>query len=292
MTADDPRSPSRPARARRLHPAGERRATRTATCSAPPTGSRSRRPLVHAARRRDRRLRAAAGTARAVTGGVRPGELPRHGQRGDGRRPATRRRPLRRRRHDRRDDARRHVARAPRRRGPRHALQLRRRTSAVRPIPTRSGGSSTVSHRSVGTSCCTSTPPTFPRTPALLDRMPCPYVIDHMARVPVEAGIDQAPFQSLAEAARRRTGVGEDLRGRAPHRRRSAAVRRRRAVRPGAHRGGTRPCPVGHRLAAPQRAPHARRRGPRRPARPTSPPTRRPATRSWSTTRSGSTTSR
>lgn len=31
----------------------------------------------------------------------------------------------------------------------------------------------------------------------MLDRMPCPYVIDHMARVPVEAGIEQAPFQSL-----------------------------------------------------------------------------------------------
>jgi predicted TIM-barrel fold metal-dependent hydrolase len=31
----------------------------------------------------------------------------------------------------------------------------------------------------------------------LLDRMPCPYVIDHMARVPVTHGVDQAPFQSL-----------------------------------------------------------------------------------------------
>jgi predicted TIM-barrel fold metal-dependent hydrolase len=31
----------------------------------------------------------------------------------------------------------------------------------------------------------------------LLDRMPCPYVIDHMARVPVVGGIDQEPFQAL-----------------------------------------------------------------------------------------------
>ncbi len=33
----------------------------------------------------------------------------------------------------------------------------------------------------------------------LLDRMPCPYVIDHMARVPVTDGVDQPPFQALLE---------------------------------------------------------------------------------------------
>ncbi len=31
----------------------------------------------------------------------------------------------------------------------------------------------------------------------LLDAMPCPYVIDHMARVPVTDGVDQEPFQQL-----------------------------------------------------------------------------------------------
>lgn len=31
----------------------------------------------------------------------------------------------------------------------------------------------------------------------LLDRMPCPYVIDHMARVPTAAGVEQEPFQAL-----------------------------------------------------------------------------------------------
>jgi predicted TIM-barrel fold metal-dependent hydrolase len=31
----------------------------------------------------------------------------------------------------------------------------------------------------------------------LLDRMPCPYVIDHMARVPAADGIEQEPFQAL-----------------------------------------------------------------------------------------------
>ena len=31
----------------------------------------------------------------------------------------------------------------------------------------------------------------------LLDRMPCPYVIDHMARVPTAGGVDQEPFQAL-----------------------------------------------------------------------------------------------
>ncbi|MDH4147040.1 MAG: amidohydrolase family protein [Acidimicrobiia bacterium] len=33
----------------------------------------------------------------------------------------------------------------------------------------------------------------------MLDRMPCPYVIDHMARVPVAGGLDQEPFQALLE---------------------------------------------------------------------------------------------
>ena len=36
----------------------------------------------------------------------------------------------------------------------------------------------------------------------LLDAMPCPYVIDHMARVPVTDGIDQEPFQQLLELMR------------------------------------------------------------------------------------------
>jgi 2-pyrone-4,6-dicarboxylate lactonase len=33
----------------------------------------------------------------------------------------------------------------------------------------------------------------------LLDAMPCPYVIDHMGRVPVTDGLDQEPFQQLLE---------------------------------------------------------------------------------------------
>jgi predicted TIM-barrel fold metal-dependent hydrolase len=33
----------------------------------------------------------------------------------------------------------------------------------------------------------------------LLDRMPCAYVIDHMARVPVTDGVEQEPFQQLLE---------------------------------------------------------------------------------------------
>ncbi|MGD9703456.1 MAG: amidohydrolase [Acidimicrobiia bacterium] len=36
----------------------------------------------------------------------------------------------------------------------------------------------------------------------LLGRMPCPYVIDHMGRVPVTDGLDQAPFQALLELMR------------------------------------------------------------------------------------------
>lgn len=36
---------------------------------------------------------------------------------------------------------------------------------------------------------------------SLLDAMPVPYVIDHMARVPAADGVDQAPFQQLLELA-------------------------------------------------------------------------------------------
>ena len=37
----------------------------------------------------------------------------------------------------------------------------------------------------------------LPRYADLLDRMPTPYVIDHMARVDASAGLDQEPFQAL-----------------------------------------------------------------------------------------------
>ncbi len=33
----------------------------------------------------------------------------------------------------------------------------------------------------------------------LLERMPCPFVIDHMARVPTSDGLDQAPFRALLD---------------------------------------------------------------------------------------------
>jgi 2-pyrone-4,6-dicarboxylate lactonase len=39
----------------------------------------------------------------------------------------------------------------------------------------------------------------LPAHAELLDGMPCPYVIDHMARVDATAGIDQPPFQALLE---------------------------------------------------------------------------------------------
>jgi 2-pyrone-4,6-dicarboxylate lactonase len=37
----------------------------------------------------------------------------------------------------------------------------------------------------------------LPAYTGLLDRMPCPYVIDHMARVDATAGLEQEPFQAL-----------------------------------------------------------------------------------------------
>lgn len=39
----------------------------------------------------------------------------------------------------------------------------------------------------------------LPQYAELLDRMPCPFVIDHMARVPVTDGVEQEPFQRLLE---------------------------------------------------------------------------------------------
>jgi predicted TIM-barrel fold metal-dependent hydrolase len=42
----------------------------------------------------------------------------------------------------------------------------------------------------------------LPSYSELLDRMPCPFVIDHMARVPTGDGLEQAPFQALLEVMR------------------------------------------------------------------------------------------
>ncbi|HEX6422885.1 MAG TPA: amidohydrolase family protein [Acidimicrobiales bacterium] len=39
----------------------------------------------------------------------------------------------------------------------------------------------------------------LPTYAGVLDRLPCPYVIDHMARVDATAGLDQAPFQALLQ---------------------------------------------------------------------------------------------
>jgi 2-pyrone-4,6-dicarboxylate lactonase len=39
----------------------------------------------------------------------------------------------------------------------------------------------------------------LPSYAELLERMPCPYVIDHMARVPTSDGLDQAPFRALLD---------------------------------------------------------------------------------------------
>ena len=42
----------------------------------------------------------------------------------------------------------------------------------------------------------------LPSHAKLLDRMPCPYVIDHMARVDATAGFGQTPFEALLELMR------------------------------------------------------------------------------------------
>jgi len=45
----------------------------------------------------------------------------------------------------------------------------------------------------------------IPRYLGLLGQMPCPYVIDHMGRVPVTDGVGQEPFQRLVELMTRDT---------------------------------------------------------------------------------------
>ncbi|HEY3484341.1 MAG TPA: amidohydrolase family protein, partial [Ilumatobacteraceae bacterium] len=42
----------------------------------------------------------------------------------------------------------------------------------------------------------------IPRYVDVLGKMPCPYLIDHMGRVPVTDGLDQEPFQALLELLR------------------------------------------------------------------------------------------
>jgi predicted TIM-barrel fold metal-dependent hydrolase len=42
----------------------------------------------------------------------------------------------------------------------------------------------------------------LPSYAGLLDRMPCPYVIDHMARVDASAGLGQEPFEALLDLMR------------------------------------------------------------------------------------------
>ena len=42
----------------------------------------------------------------------------------------------------------------------------------------------------------------LPEYAELLDRMPCPFVIDHMARVPTADGIGQQPFHTLLDLMR------------------------------------------------------------------------------------------
>ena len=153
MSADHhSRAPPRPAPADVV-----RRPTERVRCPLPHLRSGRplpvrRRPGLHPARLGHRRLRSTAGTARSVACRVRPGELPRHGQLGDGRRDRTRRRPVRGRGDDRRIVLRCRHRSAPRRRCPRHTFQLRRpsrrRTRARRVLADRRPGRAVrVAHR-------------------------------------------------------------------------------------------------------------------------------------------------
>ena len=96
-----------------------------------------------------------------------------------------------------------------------------------------------------------------------LHKLPVPFIIDHMGRVPTKAGLDQPPFRALLNLARKHpTLLGQSLRCGA-HLERRAAVHGCRAVRAGADRGHSGPDPVGHGLAAPEHfQAHAERRRP------------------------------
>ena len=90
--------------------------------------------------------------------------------------------------------------------------------------------------------------------------LPCPFIIDHMARVPAAAGLGQPPFAALLglmdhEGAWVKISGAERLTagGRPPY---DDVV----PLAPGADCRGRRSGPLGHRLAPSQRGPHARRR--------------------------------
>ncbi len=100
----------------------------------------------------------------------------------------------------------------------------------------------------------------------LLDKLPVPFIIDHMGRVPTPGGPRTG---TLSAAARRRACqravLGQDQRRRA-HLERRPALHGRRSFRPGAHRRGAGSHTLGNRLAAPEyRKAHAERRRARRP---------------------------
>ncbi len=102
----------------------------------------------------------------------------------------------------------------------------------------------------------------------VLDRLPVPYVIDHLARVDAAAGLDQEPFVRLVELladdrAWVKVSGAERLSAEGPPDY-ADVVPFARAV----DRAGARPGAVGHRLAPSQRQADARRRRPgRRPRR-------------------------
>ena len=74
--------------------------------------------------------------------------------------------------------------------------------SAARPTWACSTASSPASSRAAGTWCCISTRPTSFRSRAMIRKLPLPFVIDHMGRVPAKDGVDQPPLRALLELSR------------------------------------------------------------------------------------------
>src|SRR5919106_3047761 len=130
----------------------------------------------------------------------------------------------------------------------------------------------------------------LPAYTEVLDRLPCPFVIDHMARVDAGAGLEEEPFRALLRLLADERCWGHGVQRRAADGGRGSAVRRGRALARALIAADP------YRVLWGTDWPHPNVRplpddGDLVDLLPPSPPGRPPATVSSSTTRRGSTTS-
>ena len=220
------------------------------------------RPALHAGRRAEGDAARAARSSRHRARRDRAGELPWHRQRRDARLHRVRSEALSRRRHRRRQLHRQGLRRAASPAACAACASISSSISAARPTWPCSTASSTASRAAAGTSCCISTRPTSCRSSDMMRKLPLPFVIDHMGRVPAAAGVDQPPLRALLELRKLENCwikvCGAERISMPPY----AAGGADRAC---AGRGGARSRAVGHRFSASQRDARGRRGRSRRP---------------------------